>query len=171
MPTYSKYSDFNTGLTNLVFPKQKISYSEKNEEWYIKNCLYFESLLLNGKTGIPNITNKTLINKQTYYNGYVDTSEYRRIVNPHGLEGVRLPNDFKHYPIANPRVNTLVGEELKRKFEWVVYVTNRDAITDKEKSKKAYIDQFIVQEIQNTSSSEEELQQRIQDFQKDLKRV
>jgi hypothetical protein len=169
MPTYSKYSDFNTGLTNLVFPNQKISYSEKNDEWYIKNCLYFESLLLNGKTGIPNITNKTLINKQTYYNGYIDNSEYRRIVNPHGLEGVRLPNDFKHYPISNPRVNTLVGEELKRKFEWVVYVTNRDAITDKERAKKAYIDQFVVQEIQNTSSSEEELQKRLEDFQRDLK--
>lgn len=168
MPRYSKYTEFNTGLTNLVFPKQKIPYSEKTPDWFIKNGLYFEALLLNGKQGMPDMATKTLVNKQTYYNGYVNSEEYKRIVNPHGIKGVKMPDDFKHYPIANPRVNTLIGEELKRRFEWIVYVTSRDAITQKEKDKKKVVDEFIIRQIQETSTTQEELKARIDEFQKEL---
>ena len=51
------------------------------------------------------------------------------ILNPGGLEKFFVPDAIQHYPIITPRVNVLVGEEKKRKFDWSVEIINPDTLS------------------------------------------
>src|ERR1022692_1969337 len=112
-----------------ALPKQKISKSNKTENWAIENLLYYERLLVTNNRDLESIRANMERNYALYYKGILDPEEVQRICNPHRIQGFVIPNNFKNYPITNPKVQTLKGEELKRRFEWKAYVTNRDAIS------------------------------------------
>ena len=158
----------NYTLDTMLMPPQRIAYTKKNKDWYVQNELYLEALLLNNNLGNYTSVARILDNKNLFYYNIVNRNEVAQIVNPHGGKGIDIPEDFKHYPRGVPRVNTLVGEELKRRFEYSVYVTNRDAITAKEQSKLQVIEDFIVQQIQEAGGSKEDLDKAVEEFQSTL---
>ena len=154
-------------LSSVGMPPQRLSYREKNKDWYIQNEIYLESLLLNSRM-VLDMTPKVLNNKNLFYNGIINRAEIASIMNPHGKQGAEMPDDFIHYPRGVPRIKTLVGEELKRRFDWSVFVTNRDAITQKEQGKQDAINQFIIEQMQQANATEEELNKQIEEFQNKL---
>ena len=89
-------------------------------------------------------------------------------INPSKLQGSFIPEDIPHYPIAAPKIDLLVGEEFERRFDYKIIVTNPEAITEKENTKKEMWLSRLRDIIVDENSSEEEIQQQIEKFNKYL---
>lgn len=149
-------------------PRQKLSTKEKSESWGIDNILYWESKLITGNKSIEDDRIRMKKNSNLYFNNFLDTLDVARIVNPHNIKDFKIPLDFKHYKIENPKIQTLKGEELARRFEWKTYVSNRDAISKKEQSKKDQFFQFLSDKIKSESFDEKEAEEGLAKLQEYL---
>lgn len=107
----------------LSVPPQKKSTAEKykdDQQWF-RDCtdayeyqaLYYEQDIHKKMNVLYNLDN-----------GIIDQEEMEKIFNPLGLSHATFPSGLKHYPIAVPKIDLLVGEEFKRRFEWMVRSTN-----------------------------------------------
>ena len=83
------------------------------------------------------------------------------VLNPYKLDADFIPENIQHYPIMNSKLNVLIGEELRRPFDYRVIITNPEAITELEENKKKAIQESITQWIQDTSMDEEEAARRL----------
>src|SRR3990167_5697500 len=113
------------------FPSQKKSISEKSDKW-AKECIdAAEALILFRDQKIR----QSSYNKRVNYNlanDILDKRDMENVVNPLGLRGATFPAKMQNYPLINPKIDLLVGEEIKRKFDWKVRVINDDAASEKE---------------------------------------
>ena len=148
-----------------IFPSQKKSTSEKGKQWR-KECINgAENLVLYS----DNTLRKSKKNKQINYNLYsdiLDQDDVTKIIDPLGLESTFTPAKMQNYPIINPKIDLLVGEEIKRKFDWRVRVINDDAISSKEKQLSGDLSKIIGEFISKGDYDEEELKKRLEEFQK-----
>ncbi len=158
-------------FSHKPMPSQKKTTAQKvakDFEWAKDSMDSLFSMILFQNQGLR----QSRINKKInydLYNGILDKNDMERICNPHKLEGATFPADVKHYPLINPKVNTLRGEETKRRFDWRVVVINPDAISEKqEEQKKQFID-FINKHIQSEGYSEEEANKELEKLQQYLK--
>ena len=113
--------------TSLQFPSQKLSRTKKTQKW-AEDCIKAgEDLAIFRYSGIR----ESYRNKLTNYNlanDILDTADIESVCNPMGIKEATFPAKMQNYPIANPKIDLLVGEERKRKFDWKVRVINDDAI-------------------------------------------
>jgi hypothetical protein len=58
------------------------------------------------------------------------------ILNPNGIHEEYIPDNIQHYPIFNSKMNLLSGEEIKRRFDYKLVITNMDEISEIENNKK-----------------------------------
>lgn len=148
-----------------IFPSQKKNSSEKGKSWR-KDCINgAENLVLFA----DDFLRKSKKNKMINYNLYsdiLDPNDMKKIIDPLGLDSTFTPAKMQNYPIINPKIDLLFGEEIKRKFEWRVRVINDDAISSKEKQLSEQLSQIIVEFYKKGSYNEEELNKRLEDFQK-----
>lgn len=151
-------------------PSQKKTDAQKTEEWF-KECVDAgESMILFQNEGIR----QSRINKKVNYNlysGILDNADVERIMNPNQIRNATFPATVKNYPLTNPKIKALLGEELKRRFDWRVSVINEDAISSKQEAQKDYVMKVLQEIIQKEIElegglSEEEIQQRLQEAQK-----
>jgi|TARA_R110000787_G_scaffold40193_4_gene100161 hypothetical protein len=148
--------DYNS--RTLLFPSQKKSFAQKNEQWR-KDCIDAgEGLALYNNSGIR----KSYYTKKTNYNLYsdiLDQSDIERTCNPLGVLGMDSPAKMQNYPISNPKIDLLVGESTKRRFDWKVRVTNDEAISAKEQDLKvqfgALLDSHLTKEIKPGEQAEQ----------------
>ena len=116
-------------------PKQRLSDSEKGEDWTERCVRGGQSLIFQNNQYSRN----TRINKQINYDlyaGRLHPSDAESIMNPMALKDVTFPAKPKNYPITNPYIKSLVGEEIKRRFDYSLKVENEDAISEIESNKK-----------------------------------
>lgn len=154
-------------VTPPNFPKQQLPDSKKTPEWFTECHRWLENRLLLNYTGLRSRT-KARRNRQFYTWGIMEKEEVARILSPNQLFGDDIPNNFKNYPITNSHIMGLKGEELKRRFDWGVVVTSRDAITQKEQAKKKYVDEFVIKTLTMDAQSDDEVKQLTEDFLEDL---
>lgn len=126
------------------FPKQKVSTNAKTRKWGI-SCI--ESALNYTSYDENTSLRQTFFKKQINYdlaNGILNESDVKEIVNPWGLSGEGMSTTLQDYPLSKPRINLLVGESIKRKFNPVARLVNDDAISEKEADiKKTLIDKIL----------------------------
>lgn len=141
------------------FPSQKKSYKEKNLKW-MKDCVDAgESYSMWRDQGLR----KSYYNKKTNFNLYsdiLDPTDIEKTCNPFGVLGLQAPAKMQNYPICNPKIDVLVGESIKRRFEWVVKVTNDDAISKKEEELKEMFTQLMTSHLTKPESEEEDKKQK-----------
>ena len=156
------------------WPRQKRSESEKNEKFF-KDCADVGMALADNADLVktPNGVRSTKHKKQVWYGLYdnrVDKREVEKTMNPLGLFNTNeFPASYRNYPLLNPSINLLCGEERKRIFNPLVTVINADAITEKVEKMDALWRQMYIEEITNTSFNEEEVKQRIEKFNSHMK--
>lgn len=150
---------------SLHFPPQKLPQSKKTEKW-AKQCIdAAEDLAIFRHNGIRE-SYKNKLSNYNLANDILDTSDIEQVCNPLGISQATFPAKMQNYPIANPKIDLLVGEERKRRFSWQVRVTNDDAISEKEKQKKDMVSQFMMAAIQERSKDEAQFKQELQGLQK-----
>ena len=144
-----------------AFPKQQLSIKSKTNAWR-KKCVDWAD----NKTFLSsNLVRNTVWHKQINYdllNGKINMRDMHLIVNPDNQDASFIPEKIPHYPIMNSKLNVLRGEELSRIFDYRVIVTNPNAISEIEETKKQQLFASLQQAIQNTAQSEEEFNAEIE---------
>ena len=107
-----------------------------------------------------------LINSNLY-NGILDTNDMAKTLNPSEISDKSLNVELQHYPIINPRIEVLIGEEYKRRFDYRAVVTNSDAISEKEQELNEAVVKRITSLIESTYEGEE-LEAKMQELQADI---
>lgn len=151
------------GYTN--FPAQKLPLNKKTKSW-AKQCVKAgEDIAIFRYDGIRASYSEKLIN-YGLANDVLDTSDIAKVCNPMGIKGATFPATMQNYPIANPKIDLLVGEERKRRFDWHVRVENSDAISAKETFKKEELLAYMTQIIQQETFDEQAVQAKMAEMQK-----
>ena len=143
------------------FPYQKKATSSKKRQFVI-DCIE-SSIELAYNSDSDLIQNKT--DMQINYNlraDILDERDIEKAVNPWGIKGASFPAKMQNYPIANPKIDLLIGEEFKRRFDWRVTVTNPDAVSEKEANQKLLIQNIITQGIMEKEYDEQRTAQEIE---------
>lgn len=145
------------------FPSQKRSESTKTKKW-MKQCIDgAESMAIFRDEGLR----KSYRTKRINYNLYsdiLDQDDIRQMTDPMKLSNTYSPAKAQNYPIANPKIDLLCGEETKRSFDWRLRSVNEDAISEKEKHLNDKLTQLIVEQIQSEATDEEDLKKRLSEF-------
>ena len=146
-----------------TFPRQKLSFKKKNPTWRKAHLDWADNnSFLGSETTRKKVKDKVI--NQNLYNGIIDMKDLKLVINPGEMEQYYVPDTIQHYPIITPRVNVLVGEESRRKFDWSASITNPETLSSIKKDKKAMIDQKIQEMLQAGATSEEELAKELEDF-------
>ena len=140
------------------FPAQKKTTAQKNKKWQ-KECIDAAvSMSLYNSNEKVRDSRANMKANYLLYDGVLDSNDIERTVNPWGLSGSTFPEDMYCYPIGTNKINLLVGEEAKRRFDWRIRVTNDDAVSEKEK----YIKQVVLQRLTEASMSENMTEEQAQ---------
>lgn len=136
------------------FPKQKISFKQKGKQWRKDHLDWADNNSYLNNSAVRKKLKSKRINLNLY-NGVVDVNDMKLILNPGGMEKFFVPDAIQHYPIITPRVNVLVGEEKRRKFDWSVQIINPDTLSKIKEDKKKMVDQKIMEMLQSDVSDED----------------
>lgn len=144
------------------FPKQVLPMSQKGKDWRKAHLDWADR---NSYTNNSSLRKRFKNKKINYglYDGVLDMNDMKLVLNPGGLEKYFVPDNVQHYPIITPRVNVLVGEEKRRKFDWAVHLTNPDTISQVHKQKKAMLDKKI-QELLVSTLPKEEVEKELESY-------
>lgn len=151
---------------NTTFPRQCIPYRNKTKEW-AKQCIRYadNNSLLSSST-----VRKTVAHKKLNYdllNGKLHMDDLQAILNPEGFKFSRKDNKpIVHYPVVNRMLEVLMGEYMATDNNYKAVITNPTAISEKEKAKKEAILQSLQELVTDSSLSEEDYRQKIQDLSK-----
>ena len=149
--------------SNKTFPRQKLSFKKKGQAWRKEHLDWADKNSFLGSESVRKKLRDKVIN-QNLYDGVLDMRDLKMILNPGEMEQHLIPNAIQHYPIITPRVNVLVGEEKRRKFDWSVSITNQDTLSSIKKDKKALLDAKLNELLTDEEMSDEEAQKALADY-------
>ncbi len=143
------------------FPPQKKGEKEKNESW-AKACVEGACNLGLFTESFGNHYSEIRTNMDLY-NNVLNVKDMMEMCDPFNLQGDDFPYKPQHYPVPNSKINLLVGEEMKRRFDWRVKVINDDAVSQKEKEMRGLVREQMI-EILTSNTSPEESQRKLADL-------
>lgn len=155
-------------MVDKQFPRQKLASSKKTEDWGIKCIEGSYELAVNN---LPNIRQDYFNKKKNYdlYNDVMDMKDVANVISPAGIKLSSFPATMQNYPLINPKVKLLLGEEIKRRFEWRVVCTNPDNFTIKEDKMKESIMQYVQEVLSSGEKDQEVIKRRLAEIQKYFK--
>lgn len=154
-------------INKLTLPVQRVPFSKKNKKWRTDCIDHADNFSFYNNERVRQ-TLKNKITNLNLYNGIVDVRDLTNVVNPYQMDASFIPDNIPHNPILVPKIDLLVGEEIKRRFDWSCIVTNPDAITKKEEDKKQYLIEKLTEYIQS-NYSDQELEVKLKDLEKYMK--
>jgi len=104
-------------LDSFIYPNQYVSFKDKqNPDWIKNTCDYYAAVAYAQYQTNQNITkNYELLAGIFNFDDYKeddDVQEFTKVLQ--GAQDSEAPKHLKHYPIVNPPINTLQGEQAKR---------------------------------------------------------
>lgn len=150
-------------LENIQFPTQQLPFNRKTKKWrkqvmdWASNKTFFNY----------SPVRKSVLHKKINYDlldGKLHMEDLELILNPDNLQDAFVPDSIPHYPIMNTKLEVLRGEEISRTFDWRVIVTNPNAISEIEKTKKEELFQKLQSLVEDTSVSEEDFNAQLEDL-------
>ena len=107
-------------INNLTMPRQRLSYTQKNKEWRMSNLDHADKHSFYNNEYVRKSLKNKIINLNLY-NGIVDIRDLTQVVNPHQINASFVPDNIPHHPILVPKIDLLVGEEIKRLFLTIMF--------------------------------------------------
>ena len=143
------------------FPRQALPLSKKTTEWR-KQCVRFadKNTVLSSS-----LIRKTVAHKKINYDllsGKLDMGDLEAVINPEGIDYGVPTKKIQHYPVMNDKIMLLLGEERDSQFDFKVVITNPNALSEIEESKKAELQQKMQALVEDTSLSEDEYNAKMQ---------
>jgi len=157
MPGQNTFSfDYNNS-----FPSQKRSDNKKTEKWAKEVIEAAEDLALFKDP----LIRQSYLNKQINYDLYNDilsTDDIEKVCNPMRLKSDAFPAKMQNYPLVVPKIDILIGEERRRRFDYQIRVINEQAISEKEQAKADEHKRFILNQLQNEDIDKRQLERDIE---------
>jgi hypothetical protein len=125
-----------TGYNDI--PRQRLPKSKKTKAWGRAVIDDLEKLSYTDSYNGRSSRYKKQVNYDLF-NGVFDLSDFEYVVNPYGFKENEFPATLQHYDIISPKINLLVGEEIRRPFNYRAVSVNEDAISEMEEKKKKVI--------------------------------
>lgn len=150
------------------FPHQKRSQGEKSKKFF-RDCVDSGANIsswgqdIMGKNNVRSSRNNKIIN-YNLLNNIVSKEEMDRAVDPFKIQFEDTPLTYKNYPLINPNVNLLVGEERKRIFSPTFVLSSPDAVTQKIKDIENRFNEFALDKLTQGITDEEALQAEMQEW-------
>ena len=162
------------------FPKQRLSYAEKSKddfEWaktvlrnlnlnYATDDGHSRPSYVNGAdSSDPNSSSSLIgdydrkLSNYQLYNNQLNQADFERECNPLGLEVGQFKDHIQPYNKTYNKIQVLLGEELKRPFNYRAVLSNSEGIKSKLREKDRLLKQYILSE---TKAIAEELRSRHQ---------
>ncbi len=154
-------------INTIPLPLQRLPYSKKNKEWRKDNVDYSDTHSYYHNEGVRKDLKNKIINLNLY-NGILDQEDLLKVTNPSHLDATYISDEIPHHPIVVPKVDLLVGEEIKRRFDWSAVVINSDAITKKEEDKKKFLTEKLTS-ILEANYQDDELKVKMEELGKYMK--
>lgn len=149
------------------FPRQKLSMTQKGKSWRKKcvDAVDTQDFLWSEEVRAKVETRKI---NQDLMNGILHKRDIESTCNSakFDISGIEW-TDIQHYPIMNTRIELLIGEEAKRRFDFKAIVTNPEAITQKENEKRKIIEKKV-NELIDSDLPQEEVQKEMESLQEFL---
>ena len=145
----------------INLPPQRLPFNRKNNKWRKKHLDWAD----NKSFSNYNLVRKTVKHKKINYdllNGILHMQDLELILNPENVVASYIPDKIQHYPIMNSKLNVLRGEESKRIFDYKVVITNPNAVSEIENTKKEELLARLQQLVADTSQSEEEFNSELE---------
>ena len=133
----------NTSYRKGSFPAQKLPLSKKTKKWFEDCVLEAEKMSFVNDHRIR----QSMRNKRINYdlaNDILDMEDVARATNPYNIEGLTAPAKFQNHGVSMAKIDLLHGEEIKRRFDYFIRITNPDAISTKEQQLRKLIDESMV---------------------------
>lgn len=126
-----------------TMPSMVVSDKEKNDEW----CLQVLEAITSYMSVTEGHYKSSRINdvrNYQIYNGVLSQDDYTYITEQYGLA---YPARLVNYPIITPKIDLLVGEEIRRPLDMKVTTVNKEAVVRKydhriELTMKSLLDEF-----------------------------
>jgi hypothetical protein len=155
-------------LTPSQFPHQKRSQSEKNKKFF-KECIdagasmsaWGQDAL--GSSTIRNSRRNKIVN-YNLLNNIISKEEMDRVVDPFKIQFEDTSLTYKNYPLVNPSINLLVGEERKRMFSPQFVLASSDAVNQKIKDIGDNFHEFAVEKITSGIQDEQLIQREVEEW-------
>jgi hypothetical protein len=147
------------------FPYQKKSTAKKGKQFVIDVIESSIDLAYNGESDLVQ-SKRDMMTNYNLRADILDEKDVEQAVNPWGIKGATFPAKMQNYPIANPKIDLLLGEESKRRFDWRVMVVNPEAVSQKEEKQKELMNQLIVNAMEEEDYDEEKLAEEIAKLEK-----
>ena len=143
------------------FPHQKRSRTEKGKKFY-KDCIDSAEVIVDSSYSMGiRASMEEKISNYNLINDIVDPKEINKVINPHKIEA-EFYEDYRNYPLINPFINVLIGEERRRFFTPLVTLTNPDLVNIKINESTAMLNEFILKKVTAGIVDEQELSREIQ---------
>jgi hypothetical protein len=145
------------------FPTQRKSTASKGKQF----CVDCFTAALNTAYNFSNNTRQSKAEMQELidlYHNKLNPKEVKKIVDPWDFGMANLMSSFKHYPIANSKIELLLGEEIKRKFDLQWFAINPEAVSSKDRDIREKFESLILQHLQDENYNETVLQKEIEDL-------
>lgn len=152
-------------VINVQFPAQKKAMGKKTKKWRRECVDAAEGLALWRYEGLRKSYRNKRINFDLY-SDILDQSDVERICNPLGVLGMNAPAKMQNYPICNPKIDLLVGEAIKRKFDWQAVALNNDAISEKEEDLLKRFEAMAAAHLSDPNASPEQIEEDLKNFTK-----
>ena len=117
-----KYSS----MPSMIVPEK-----EKNDEW-CEQVLNAITSYMSSDNGHYATTRTRDIRNYQIYNGVLNQTDYKYITEQYGLT---YPARLVNYPIITPKIDLLIGEELRRPIDMKVTTVNKAAVIRKQDHK------------------------------------
>ncbi len=152
---------------NIKLPRQRLPYTQKNKSWRIENVDYGDKYSYYFNEEVRQTLQNKIVNLNLF-NGIVDVRDMTKTLNPFDLDADFIPDNIPHHPIMIPKIELLIGEETKRRFDWHIITTNPDAITKKEDDKKKILTEKVVEFLKN-NYQDQELDAKLKELERFMK--
>ena len=147
----------------MTFPRQALPDSRKGRKWQEDCMRWGDSNSYMHDAGVR----KAVRNKKINYdlvNGKLHMEDVVAMLNPMELDQNYFPDTIQHFPIINSKLETLLGEDLQRPFDWRAVVTNMNAVSEIEREKRGQVHDSLKKLIEDDSIDEEDYLQRSEEL-------
>ena len=139
--------------------------SQKDDDWKRACVDFFIGSSYIGRYNGRTISERQQINYELY-NSRFNRKDLEYVTNPFGVdEEQSFPANIQNFNIIRPKIDLLLGEEIKRPFNWRVIQTNPEATSRIERQKRDMLLQYVMGEISkeiNLKAQAQQLQQKQQ---------
>lgn len=140
------------------FPPQRIPFSKKTKVWRVGCVEWAASRTYSYYAPVRSSLRHKRINYDLY-NGKLHMKDVKELINPEGITLAQdTPEKIQHFPLLNKNIDLLLGEEKNRVFDWRVVVTNPNALSDIEETKKKEVLQRLQELIESSAESDEDFE-------------